>query len=138
MNAALLDGSGLLARLIGFRLYSVVFVMDYVQLCFDGDHPEDRPVFNCYVWPVIDMSSHTVADGEIGYADGYRSLIPRHVTGTSVGEQGGLRLEFGNATLILRPAMAEIVGAEIARLSGFADGRWTAWRPGEPPFKYLV
>ena len=26
----------LLSRLIGFRLYSVQFVMDYVQLRFDG------------------------------------------------------------------------------------------------------
>jgi hypothetical protein len=34
-----------LSRLIGCRLYSVEFVMDYVQLRFDGP-TEDMPVLN--------------------------------------------------------------------------------------------
>src|SRR4051794_40045180 len=40
----------LLGRLVGFRLHSVQFVMDYVQLRFDGP-TEDMPVLNCDVLP---------------------------------------------------------------------------------------
>lgn len=47
------DGDGmpyvpneLLGRLVRCRLYSVQFVLDYVQLRFDGSTP-DMPVLNC-------------------------------------------------------------------------------------------
>ncbi len=36
----------LLGRLVGCRLYSVQFVLDYVQLRFDGP-TRDEPVLNC-------------------------------------------------------------------------------------------
>ena len=42
--------NALLGRLVGFRLYSGQFVMDYVQLRFDGP-TEDMPVLNCDVLP---------------------------------------------------------------------------------------
>jgi hypothetical protein len=44
------------ARLVGFRLYSVHFVLDYVQLHFDGP-AEDSPVLNCDVLPVVETSA---------------------------------------------------------------------------------
>lgn len=45
--------NALLGRLVGFRLYSVQFVMDYVQLRFDGP-THDMPVLNCDVLPVVE------------------------------------------------------------------------------------
>jgi hypothetical protein len=45
--------NSLLGRLVGFRLYSVQFVMDYVQLRFDGPSA-DMPVLNYDVWPVVE------------------------------------------------------------------------------------
>ncbi|UUL77380.1 hypothetical protein NG819_07905 [Pseudarthrobacter sp. Fe7] len=39
--------------------------------------------------------------------------------------------------LLIHPAKEEIF-VEIAELSGFPDGRWMAWRPGEDTFEDLV
>lgn len=62
--------NALLSRLVGFRLYSVQFVMDYVQLRFDGP-TEDMPVLNCDMLPVTELAGRTVRPGEVGYADAH-------------------------------------------------------------------
>lgn len=84
----------LLSRLVGFRLYSVQFVMDYVQLRFDGA-TSDMPVLNCDVWLL-------------------------------------------SGWIALHPSVDELVGPEIGMLSGFDDGHWMVWRPGEDSFEDLA
>ena len=47
------DAADDLSFLVGMRLYSVVFVMDHVQLMFDGSR--DFPsTLTCYVWPTVE------------------------------------------------------------------------------------
>jgi len=72
----------LLSRLVGFRLFSVQFVMDYVQLRFDGP-TEDLPVLNCDVLPSVESEGRVWRDGDVGYADALCGLIPGTVLATA-------------------------------------------------------
>lgn len=126
----------LLSRLVGFRLYSVQFVMDYVQLRFDGP-TEDMPVLNCDVMPAVETPAGVIVPGDPGYADKLVALIPDEVVRTSEATASGLRIEFPSGTVVLHPKADELVGPEIALLGGFADGQWMCWRPGEESFEDL-
>ena len=126
----------LLSRLIGFRLYSVQFVMDSVQLRFDGP-TEDRPVLNCDVMPAVETSAGVIAPEDPGYADALVALIPDGVVRTTEATGSGLRIEFPSGTVVLHPKADALVGPEIALLGGFADGQWMCWRPGEESFEDL-
>lgn len=124
----------LLSRLVGFRLYSVQFVMDYVQPRFDGS-TDDMPVLNCDVMPAVETAAGIIGSGEPGYADALVALIPKEVVRTSEATGSGLRIEFASGTVVLHPRFDDCAGPEIAYLSGFADGQWMCWRPGEESFE---
>ncbi|WP_436532872.1 hypothetical protein [Actinoplanes sp. HUAS TT8] len=127
----------LLSRLVGCRLYAIEFVMDYVQLRFDGP-TEDTPLLNCDVLPVVETPSGPVAPGQLGWADALRALIPRPVVATAEKTGQGLRIEFDTGTIRLHPETGDQIGPEIALLTGFKDGRWMCWRPGEDSFEDLA
>jgi hypothetical protein len=127
----------LLGRLVGFRLYSVQFVMDYVQLWFDGPLP-DTPVLNCDVMPTVEVGAETLVDGQIGYADALRRLVPSVVRRTQEGTGIGLRVEFDTGAIVVHPAREDLTGPEIALLDGFEDQHWMCWRPGEESFEDLT
>ncbi|GII25358.1 hypothetical protein [Planosporangium mesophilum] len=124
----------LLGRLVGLRLYSVQFVMDYVQLHFDGP-TQDMPVLNCDVLPVVETPAGPISSGQVGYADALRALIPQLVVATVEETGRGLRVEFDRGAICLHPSVGEVEGPEIALLSGFTDGHWMCWRPGEDSFE---
>lgn len=126
----------LLSRLVGFRLFSVQFVLDYLQLRFDGVSGE-MPVLNCDVMPRVERGGRTIADGQIGYADSLRSLISGVVRQTREETGLGLRVEFEDGAIVVHPDHDELVGSEIALLQGFEDRRWMCWRPGEDSFEDL-
>jgi hypothetical protein len=123
----------LLSRLVGCRLYSVQFVMDYLQLWFDDD-ADNRPLLSCDIWPEIIIDGVTYREPDLGYGDALRRLIPGTVVATDEATGVGLRLTFDRGALVLHPAAQEI-HAEIASLSGFTDGAVMVWRPGEDSFE---
>jgi hypothetical protein len=127
----------LLGRLVGFRLFSVQFVMDYLQLRFEGPS-KDMPVLNGDVMPAVERGSETIADGQIGYADALRGLIPEVVRHTREKTGVGLRIEFDVGAIVVHPAPHDLVGPEIALLQGFEDRRWMCWRLGEESFEDLA
>jgi hypothetical protein len=128
----------LLERLVGFRLFSVQFVLDYVQLRFDGA-TEDMPVLNCYAMPTVETETGVmINEGEPGYADALRDLIPRVVVATKEKTGLGLRIEFERGSIRLHPHINETFGPEIAQLQGFQDGQWMCWRAGEESFEDLA
>lgn len=128
----------LLGRLVGFRLFSVQFVMEYVQLRFDGP-TKDMPVLNCDVLPVVEMQTGLIAPGQVGYADALRAFIPGHVVATLEQTGRGLRIEFDKGAIVLHPDIEDVLpGPEIALLDGFEDRRWMCWRPGEVSFEDVV
>jgi hypothetical protein len=127
----------LLGRLVGFRLYSIEFVMDCVQLRFDGPS-EDLPVLNCDVLPAVEMPTGLIAPGQVGWADALRALISGHVIATAERTGQGLRIEFDDGSVCIHPEINQVAGPEIALLTGFTDGRWMCWRPGEDSFEDVV
>lgn len=127
----------LLSRLIGFRLFSVQFVMDSVQLRFDGP-TDDLPVLNCDVLPSVERAGELLSPGDLGYADGLCAFIPQCVEATAERTGVGLRLEFDGGAIVVHPRREDVIGAEIGLLEGFTDGRWMCWRPGEDSFEDLA
>jgi hypothetical protein len=128
--------NSLLGRLVGFRLYSVEFVMDYVQLRFDGP-TDDMPVLTCDVLPSVVLNDRKLTPAEPGWADAVRGLIMQDVTATHEQATTGITVEFGTGLIQLHPAEIEVDGPEIAMLNGFVDRSWMVWRPGEEAFEDL-
>jgi hypothetical protein len=122
----------LLSRLIGLRMYSVQFVMDYVQLRFDSD-TDDKPFLNCDIWPEVTLDGVTFHEPD---ADALRRLIPGTVVDTREATGVGLRLYFERGSIQLHPTLDEVY-VEIAMLGGFSDREWMVWRPGEDSFEDL-
>ncbi|WJH23696.1 hypothetical protein [Pseudarthrobacter defluvii] len=128
----------LLSRLVGQRLYAVEFVLnDYVQFRFDKDEAPGHVTFNTYVWPVVRQDGRVWREQELGYADTLRRLAPGTVISTTEETGSGIHVELDTGTIVIHPAKEEIF-VEIAELSGFPDGRWMAWRPGEDSFEDLA
>lgn len=128
----------LLGRLVGCRLYSVQFVLDYLQLRFDGS-TADLPVLNCDVMPMVQADGEQSFAGRLGFADSLCQLIGQNVVATEERTGVGLRIRFsGGAVVALHPSVGDLVGPEIAYLHGFEDGQWMCWRPGEDSFEDLA
>lgn len=126
-----------LSRLVGHRLYSVRFVFDYVELDFDHEDTSHNPGLTCDVLPHVLSGGRWTAPADPAWAGALRSLIPRQVTATHEATGTGLRLDFGDDAIRLHPSPEELEGPEIAMLSGFGDGDWMVWRPGEDSFEDL-
>ncbi len=128
----------LLSRLVMRRLMSVDFHLDRLELHFDGDGDDDRPVLTCEAWPEVRQPGVTLRQEGFGYADSLRALVGQLVMGTTEAAGEGIVLELQGASLVLNPAPEDLTGPEIALLSGFGDARWTAWRPGAGTFEHLA
>jgi len=128
----------LLPRLVMRRLMSVDFHLDRLELHFDGDSDDDLPVLTCEAWPEVRQPGVSLRQEGFGYADALPALVGQLVMGTTEAAGEGIVLELQGATLVLNPTRDELDGPEIALLSGFADARWTAWRPGEDSFEQLA
>ncbi len=111
--------------------------MDYVQLRFDGPR-DDAPVLNCDVMPIVERGLDALHEGQLGYADALRGLIPGVVQNTREATGVGLRIEFHDGAIVVHPGRDDLSGPEIALLGGFTDGRWMCWRLGEESFEDLA
>ncbi len=128
----------LLSRLVGCRLYSVEFVLnDYLQIFFDGPPGCKHVILNCYVWPQVDRDGHRWRESELGYADALRQLASGTVLSTAEATGSGITIEVDSGTISVHPTASEVF-VEIAHLSGFDDGSWMVWRPGEESFEDLA
>ncbi|MYS20823.1 hypothetical protein GA0115240_123633 [Streptomyces sp. DvalAA-14] len=128
--------NSLLGRLVGFRLYSVQFVMDYVQLRFDGPTNE-TPVLTCDVLPTLTLAGQSLSPTEAGWAGALRGFIPQNVISTHEKTGIGIKVDFDTGSIQLHPTKGELIGPEIAMLNGFEDRSWMVWRPGEDAFEDL-
>lgn len=128
----------LLGRVVGMRLLSVEFILDYLVVRFDGDATQPQVVLTCEVFPYVESSSRgLLRDGAPGYIEELRAMLGNEVSGTEEASGVGLRIETGHRTLVVNPTLDELVGPEIALLSGFEDDAWMCWRPGEECFAHL-
>ncbi len=128
----------LLSRLVDQRLCSVEFVLnDYVQFRFDGEQGPGHVTLNSHVWPVVRQNGRQWREQDLRYADALRRLDQGTVVSTTEKTGSGIRVDLDAGTIVIHPAKEEIF-VEIAELSGFPDGRWMAWRPGEDSFEDLA
>src|SRR6266516_821711 len=102
--------------------------MDYVQLRFDGTGIPDQPVLNCDILPVARRPEAAYHEGDLGYADALRAFISEDLRGTAEGTGVGVEVRFPSGSILVHPTRDELVGPEIAMLSGFEDGSWIVWR----------
>jgi hypothetical protein len=96
--------------LIGEKLSSVTFVMDYLQIDFDGNQ------FTFYIWPVVTSDKIKYQFGDLFYRDKLCSLIAKVVAGVIIKDNEVFEIHFENndeLTLSLDPTNPDIV-TEIA------------------------
>jgi hypothetical protein len=105
--------------LVGEKLSSVTFVLDYLQVDFDGNQ------FTFYIWPTVFVDGEKYEFGEMFYRDKLCSLIAKVVVSATYVENDTLEINFGNSDklkLSLESANPDIV-AEIATFTD-VDGKW--------------
>jgi len=78
----------------GEELTAVEFVLDYVQLRFNG------PMLTLYGWPHLLLADFSVAFGEPEYRNGLCAQIGEKVTTASLEEGDALTIEFESGTVI--------------------------------------
>jgi hypothetical protein len=127
-----------LSQLVGDRLRAIeIAAGEPLRLMFTRPGRSADRVLSSRVWPSIERSGGTWRDGDMGYTDLLRQLIGADVTGTSERAGQGLRIDLARGSLIISPRRVDR-SREIALLSGFEDGRWMAWWPGDYAFEDLV
>ena len=89
-----------LNKIRGRPLTSVEFVLDYVQLRFDG------PTLTAYIWPSLTLAEKTVAWGQEGYRDALCARIGVKVADTSIVEGKNLTIYFDDGA-VLRISLRE-------------------------------
>jgi len=105
--------------LVGEKLSSVTFVMDYLQADFDGNR------FTFYIWPVVTVDNTEYRFGDTSYRDKLCSLITRIVNQVTYVDNKVIVIDFddkGKLSLSLEPDNPNIV-AEIAIFTDVND-KW--------------
>ncbi len=100
--------------LIGEKVSSVTFVMNYLQIDFEGN----RFTFN--IWPMITVDNIDFKFGDTLYRDKLCSLIFKIVSGIELIDNEKLIIAFDESNRIylsLDPNNPEISGPEIAYFS---------------------
>jgi hypothetical protein len=104
-----------LSKLIGGRLNSVQFVMDYLILGFDG---RGRGALTCLVWPEILDSGKKIAFGMEGYRDKLCSLIEKVVKSAAMKQDETISIDFENSVELRIPLNLHEGPGERAILAG--------------------
>ncbi len=105
--------------LIGEKLSSVTFVMDYLQVDFDGNK------FTIYVWPIVTVENIDFKFGDTSYRDKLCSMITKVVMDVTIVDNKEIVINFDNNDRIfisLDPDNPDIVG-EIATFTDVND-KW--------------
>ena len=115
-DRTLADG---LRKLIGSKLSSIEFVMDYVQLRYDG------PTLTAYTTPTVVRDNDKYAWGGSGYRDALCDQISHELRQVEVDEQVRLTFDDGVSVLIsLRDE--DYTGPESLHFSLDKDHWWVA------------
>jgi len=110
-----------LEMIVGEFMSSVEFVMDYVQLHFNGS------ALTSFVSPQVHDHGQVFRETEPGYRDTICGLIGAVVTDTEIRLEDVLRITFADSRSITVPLRAEdAVGPECAYFVS-ATGRWWFW-----------
>jgi len=81
--------------LVGTKVTSVVFVMNYLQLVFDDK------ILTYNVWPEIENGGRIERLGDLGYEHSFRLLIGHKLEGVGAARSAGLSLTIGDSTVAI-------------------------------------
>lgn len=112
-KASWLDRQKALLRLIGSRLTSVQFVLEYLILGFD-----ERGALTTLVWPELVETSGLLRFGDSGYRDLLCSWIGRVITGAAIDKDDTISIQLGESDSLLIPLGSYQGNGERAILTG--------------------
>ncbi|HEY2459217.1 MAG TPA: hypothetical protein VGI16_00330 [Candidatus Acidoferrum sp.] len=118
-----------LQSIVDGTLSSVVFVIDYLQLCFF------EYILNIYNWPTIMIDGKTVTHLDRDYNNILVALIGKSVSKCDEYWNTGVTIEFENGHAICVPIKVDddFPSPEIAELSG-PGVSFFVWEANEEPF----
>ena len=93
-NTASNQGATVLGRVLGARLTSVDFVLDYLILGFD-----EKGALTTLVWPEVSVAGNVLKFGMQGYRDRLCDLIGQVVSEVHVAEDETIAISFGDKRL---------------------------------------
>jgi hypothetical protein len=102
-----------LSKLVGARLTSVQFVLDYLILGFD-----ERGALTTLIWPEICHENKHASFGMVGYRDDLCSLIEKTVKSATMEQDETIRIHFENRAEIRIPLRSYQGRGERAILTG--------------------
>ena len=102
-----------LARLVGARLTSVQFILNYLILGFD-----ERGALTTLVWPEINQGGERSTLGMPGYRDALCSLIERLAKGVKMEMDETISIDFDDGTELRIPLQSYKEAGERAILTG--------------------
>jgi hypothetical protein len=102
-----------LSRLVGARLTSVQFILDYLILGFD-----EKGALTTLVWPEIFDENKKIVFGERGYRDELCSLIEEVVTTVTMEPDETISIDFRNGREMRIPLRSYKAHGERAILTG--------------------
>jgi hypothetical protein len=105
-----------LEAMIGQELSAVEFVLDFVQLRFDG------PLVTFYEWPEVFREEGSYAFGEPEYRDVLCALIGESVSAASVEEVEALEIEFESGAAVRVSLRLEDISGPEGESVEYADG----------------
>jgi hypothetical protein len=102
-----------LSKLIGARLTSVQFVLDYLILGFD-----EKGALTTLVWPEIFNKNKKTLFGMTGYRDELCSLIEKTLLNATIGSDETISFDFDSNTEVRIPLRSYQHSGERAILTG--------------------
>jgi hypothetical protein len=102
-----------LARLVGARLTSVQFILNYLILGFD-----ERGALTTLVWPEICQAGERSVLGMPGYRDGLCSLIEKVAKSVTMEIDETISIDFDDGTELRIPLQSYKEAGERAILTG--------------------
>ena len=91
MKATKDNGEGVLKTIVGGRLTSVQFVLNYLILGFDA-----KGALTSLVWPEVTVACHQHKFGTTGYRDALCDLIEKVVSDAKISSDETILVKFDN------------------------------------------
>lgn len=113
--------------LIGETLSSVTFVMDYLQMDFNGNQ------FSFYNWPVIHKGQKLIYETDTEYRNELYTLINRTIVTVDEYIDLGIAIEFEDNALLCMPLKVKNTYSipEIAEFHSQDKDQWMIWQVGD-------
>jgi hypothetical protein len=115
-------GEDVLAEIVGSQLSAVTFVMDYVQLAFDG------PQLTAVTCPVIEAGGRHFRWGDLGYRDELCARIAKVVTSVRVLPEA-IRICFDDGSAVTISLSAKDLSGNSAESAVFDGSRTVVFQP---------